>query len=209
MVTVEADLVVVESRLAGGQVRCPGCPGALRPWGWARARRIVGLGESLRPRRGRCGSCRVTHVLLPVTVLARRGYAAVLVWAALVGRGGGAGHRKVAEAVGVPETTVRGWLRRMAARLGSVRELFVAVAVRVGVDVAVPDGLGCPWRDLLGAVGAAVTAVRWRFGDAGLAGTVTPAQVVAAVSGGRLLAPGWPGTGIQHQFTLPPDRAAG
>lgn len=147
--------------------------------------------------------------MLPVTVLVRCGYAAELVWGALVARAGGGGHRKVAEAVGVAESTVRGWLRRMAARLGSVRDVFIGVAVRVGVDVAVPDGLGCAWRDLLAGVGAAVTAVRWRFGDCGLVGAVTPAQVVVAVSGGRLLCPGWPGVGVQHQFTLPLGRLVG
>ena len=36
--TVEADPVRVESRLAAGQVDCPDCRGALRPWGWARPR---------------------------------------------------------------------------------------------------------------------------------------------------------------------------
>jgi hypothetical protein len=40
LVTVEADQVRVESRLASGQVVCPGCLGALRPWGWARPRGV-------------------------------------------------------------------------------------------------------------------------------------------------------------------------
>ena len=36
--TVEADPVLVETRLLGGRVGCPvvGCRGVLRPWGWAR-----------------------------------------------------------------------------------------------------------------------------------------------------------------------------
>ena len=41
--TVEADPVRVESRLAAGQVDCPCCPGALRPWGWARPRGVHGI----------------------------------------------------------------------------------------------------------------------------------------------------------------------
>ena len=36
LVTVEADQFGVESRLVSGQVVCPDCLGALRPWGWAR-----------------------------------------------------------------------------------------------------------------------------------------------------------------------------
>lgn len=205
MVTVEADPVAVEARLAGGAVGCPDCPGVLRAWGWARRRRVLGLG-ALRPRRARCGSCRVTHVLLPVTVLTRRGYSAAVVWAALVARGRGLGYRRVAGLVGVPDTTVRGWLRRMAARLELARVWFTGAAVAVGVDVGVPGGLGCAWRDFLAAVGAAVSAVRWRFGDTGLLGAVTAGQVVVAMSGGRLLAPGWPGGVLQHQFTLPGGR---
>lgn len=75
VVTVEADQFRVESRLAAGQVCCPSCPGTLRPWGWARPRGVRGIAGVLRPRRARCPGCLVTHVLLPVTVLARRAYA--------------------------------------------------------------------------------------------------------------------------------------
>ena len=56
----------------------------------------------------------------------------------------------------------------------------------------IPDGFGCPWSDVQAAVAAAVAAIGQRFGPTGLLGAVTPAQVVVAVSGGRLLAPGWP-----------------
>jgi hypothetical protein len=65
------------------------------------------------------------------------------------------------------------------------------VAVAVGVDVAIPDATGCAWRDLLAAAAAATGALRLRFGAAGLGDMVTPARVAVAVSGGRLLAPGW------------------
>ena len=50
----------------------------------------------------------------------------------------------------------------------------------VGVDVVIPDGAGCPWRDVLAAVQTATTAVRFRFGALGLGGAVTPERVVAA-----------------------------
>ena len=84
MVTVEADPVRVESRLAARQVDCPCCPGVLRPWGWARPRGVHGIDGVRRPRRARCGQCLVTHVLLPVTVLLRRAYAAEVIGAALL-----------------------------------------------------------------------------------------------------------------------------
>ena len=87
MVTVEVDPVRVESRLAAGGIGCPTCgDGVLGGWGYARARRIEGLGDPLRPRRARCRACSVTHVLLPVTVLLRRAYAAERIWAALTAR---------------------------------------------------------------------------------------------------------------------------
>ena len=91
--------------------------------------------------------------------------------------------------------TVRGWLRRLATRLESSRVYLLQVAVRAGVDVAVPTALGCPWRDLLAALGAATAALTGRFGPVGVLGPVTPWQVAAACSAGRLLAPGWPPAG--------------
>jgi len=191
-VTVEADPVLVETRLANGQLPCPGCQGLLRPWGWARARRVHGVAEVLRPRRARCAGCLITHVLLPVTLLLRRGYAADVIGAALAARVDGAGHRSIGARLGVPAATVRGWLRRMGGRLEPVRVFLLQVAHRAGVDLVVPAGLGCPWRDLLAALGAATWALRGRFGSVGVLGPVTAWQVAAACSSGRLLAVGWP-----------------
>ncbi|MGH3984274.1 MAG: hypothetical protein ACRDST_16720 [Pseudonocardiaceae bacterium] len=190
--TVEADQVRVESRLVAGQVDCPDCCGALRPWGWGRPRVVHGLAGVLHPRRARCPACLVTHVLLPVTVLLRRAYAAEVIGAALLARVVGSGHRVIGASLGVPAATVRGWLRVTAARLESTRLHLLRVACRAGVDVAVPKALGCPWRDLLAALGAATAAVTGRFGVFGVLGAVTAWQVAAACSAGRLLAPGWP-----------------
>ena len=198
VVTVWADSVLVEARLFGGQVPCPvvGCQQPLRPWGWARRRRVHGLAGSLRPRRARCGSCLATHVLLPVVVLLRRAYAAEVIGAAVRARAAGAGHRSIGERLRVPSSTVRGWLRRLGGRLGSVRVVLLQVAVRAGVDVTVPAATGSGWRDLLAALEAAKEAVVGRFGPVGVLGpgvlgAVTAWQVAVSCSGGRLLAPGW------------------
>jgi hypothetical protein len=192
MVTVEVDPVRVESRLAAGEIGCPRCgDGVLTGWGHARSRWIDGLADSLRPRRARCRSCRATHVLLPVTVLLRRAYAAERIWAALTARADGSGHRRIGADPGVPAATVRGWLRRAAQRLEQMRVWFLTVAVAAGVDVRIPDTSGCGWRDVLAAVATATAAIRFRFGAVGLLGAVTPDRVVVAASGGRLLAPGW------------------
>jgi hypothetical protein len=194
MVTVEVDAVRVESRLAAGGIECPTCrDGVLGGWGYARARQIEGLSDPLRPRRARCRSCLVTHVLLPVSVLLRRAYAAERVWAVVTARSEGSGHRRIGASLGVPAATVRGWLRRAAQRLEAIRSWFLGVAVTAGVDVRIPDGSGCPWRDVLAAVQVATAAIRFRFGAVGLLGALTPERVVVAASGGRLLAPGWPG----------------
>jgi len=194
LLTVEADPVLVETRLAGGRFACPSaaCSEVLRPWGWARRRAVFGIEGPLRPRRARCGSCLVTHVLLPVTVLLRRAYAADVIGTAIEARAGGAGHRPAGKRLKVPAATVRGWLRRMAGRLEPARVVLLQVAYRAGVDVTVPPAWGCRWRDLLAALATATAAVTGRFGPVGVLGPVTAWQVAVGCSGGRLLAPGWP-----------------
>ena len=74
----------------------------------------------------------------------------------------------------------------------AMRAWFLGVAVTAGVDVRIPDGSGCGWRDTRAAVEAATAAITTRFGAVGLLGAVTPGPVAVAASGGRLLAPGWP-----------------
>ena len=215
MVTVEIDPVCVESRLSAGELRCPVCPrGVLGGWGHARARSVVGCGGRVRPRRARCGDCSVTQVLLPVSLLLRRGYAAELIWAAVVARAGGAGHRRIAVVLGVPASTVRGWLRRMAGRLEAVRIWFISVLVVAGVDVAIPEAAGSGWADVVAAVGAAGSVIVGRFAPAAPAGAapasaVTAAGVAVASSGGRLLSRGWPGDSASAGATRVAPVAAG
>jgi hypothetical protein len=134
----------------------------------------------------------VTHVLLPVTVLLRRADGIRIIWAALLARATGRGHRPISTLLGVPESTVRGWTRRTAGRLEAVRLHFLQIALSAGVDVSVPKASGSAWRDLLTAVGLATVAVTGRFGTTGVIGPVTPWQLAASASGGRLLSPGWP-----------------
>ena len=66
-----------QADLGGSELRCPDCSGQLRRWGFARTRslRCSGGGRvTLRPRRVRCASCRVTHVLLPALAPPHRAY---------------------------------------------------------------------------------------------------------------------------------------
>ena len=133
VVTVGDSVVEVEAALGAGQIACPGCWSALAPWGWARARvvRSVGSAIRLRPRRGRCVSCGASHVLLPVSLLVRRADAVEVIGVGLVLRAAGFGWRPVAERLGRPGATVRGWLRRFAARAEAVRAVFTALLVTV------------------------------------------------------------------------------
>lgn len=193
MVTVEVDPARVESQLAGGELSCPSCPdGVLARWGFARSRRVVGLVDAVRPRRSRCRGCAATHVLLPVSLLLRRAYAAKVIWAVLQARAAGVGHRVIAAAVGVLACTVRGWLRVLGRRVEVVRGWFITVAVTAGVDVSVPAATGTGVGDVLAAVGAARAALVSRFGPGLQVGAVTAVSVAVACSGGRLLSPGWP-----------------
>jgi hypothetical protein len=117
------------------------------------------------------------------------------------------GHRRIGAEIRVPAATVRGWLRRAAGRLEALRVWFLTVAVTAGVDVAIPDGSGCGWRDVLAAVATATAAIGFRFGPVGLLGAVTPGRVAVAASSGRLLAPGWPPAG--GATPVAPDAAEG
>ena len=193
MVTVSADAGSVESRLLAGEISCPGCVvGVLGGWGFARSRSVVGAGGRLQPRRARCRTCLVTHVLLPVVLLLRRAYLAELVWSALQARAAGWGHRRIGADLSVPASTVRGWLRRAAGRLEAARTVFLQHAVAAWVDVAIPRSAGSGWLDLVAAVGVAAGSLSARFGVVpGSDGSVLALTAVAG-SGGRLLSPGWP-----------------
>jgi hypothetical protein len=134
----------------------------------------------------------VTHVLLPVTLLLRRAYVADLIWAAVVVKAAGGGHRLIGARLGIPASTIRGWLRVITGRAQVVRHWFVAVAVTAGVDVSVPRATGSGCGDVIAAVGLATAALAARFGDGPVIGAVTAARVAVVGSGARLLSPGWP-----------------
>src|SRR5674476_1704857 len=73
--------------LGGPELRCPDCPGQLRRWGFARTRWLRSFGGGrvwLLPRRVRCTSCRVTHVLLPALAPPPCAYTIDLVGVALL-----------------------------------------------------------------------------------------------------------------------------
>lgn len=189
VLTVGKDAGEVERRLVEDGLACPGCLGRLRPWGHGRARvvRDSQVRWRLRPRRARCAGCGVTHVLLPVGVLERRADTVGVIGAALARAAAGWGHRRVAERLGRPAATVRGWLRRFQTRAGPLREAFTALLCALDPDPVLPAPAGTAVADAVAAIVAAAGAVTRRW--AVLTGlTVSPWLVAAAVTAGRLLA---------------------
>lgn len=190
MLTVETDVDAVEERLGSGRLACPGCSGVLTRWGRARGRSVRDVDGVLWLvlRRSRCTGCGVTHVLLPVLVLARRADTAAVIGAGLTAKATGAGHRLIAALLGRPPETVRGWLRRFATRVEAVRAVFTGWCRALAPDPVLPGPAGSAWADALAAILAAAAALRSRFG----LGEVPVWQVATAVSAARLLLPGWP-----------------
>jgi hypothetical protein len=127
-------------------------------------------------------------VLLPVVVLLRRADLAEVIGAGLTAKATGAGHRLIAALLGRPVETVRGWLRRFAARVEAVRAVFTGWCRDLAPDPVLPGPAGSAWADALAAISAAAAAVGARF----CIGEVPVWQAATAVSAARLLAPGWP-----------------
>ena len=181
MLTVSPVQDRVESLLAAGELSCPACEGEgrLAPWGWARPRRVgrAGRGREVVPRRSRCHACGATHVLLPVVMLARRGDWAQVIGRALEMRVAGVGQRPIAAVIGVPRSTVRGWLARFVAVAERLRAHFTRWAMWRHPGLVRLDPMGSVPGDALAAIVAAADeaglAGRWRF--------------VSAATGGRLL----------------------
>jgi hypothetical protein len=189
VLTVGNDAERVERMLAEGSLCCPMCGGRLARWGYGLQRVVFGparQGRAVRPRRSRCTACRVTHVLLPARLLLRRPDEAPVIGAALAAAAAGQGHRRAARELGVPEDTVRGWLRRAAGRAGQVREVFTRVAAALSADPVPLEPAGSPLADALVAVAAAAAAAAGRW-PALLA--VSPWEIASAVTNATLMAP--------------------
>jgi hypothetical protein len=121
-------------------------------------------------------------VLLPVGVLLRRRDLAGVIGGALLAKAGGKGHRRIAVELGVPVTTVRGWLRRFAARAELVWGHFTRLAAWLDPGVAASEPRGSPLVCAVEAIGLAAVAASRRLGvHAG------PFEFASGASGGRLL----------------------
>lgn len=180
---VENDPERVEADLAAGLVACPRCGGRLARWSFARRRTLRGEAGpcAARPRRGRCRSCRSTHVLLPDVALLRRVDVASVIGRALMDAAAGAGHRRIAAHLVRPASTVLGWLRRLRSAAPRIAAHFVAWAVRLDPNLGPVAPAGNPLADAAEAIGVAARAASLRLGP-------RPAfSWMSALSAGRLI----------------------
>lgn len=162
-------------------VRCPACGGPTGPWsGYRRHLRADALLVVFVPRV-RCRDCGRTDALLPWFVAPYRYDTVDVIGAALELSGGGQGVRRIAAALGRPETTVRDWIRRFGRVAADLGRVVLAAAVErgwSGWDLPVAPGPRAT---------AAVTALASAWSRR--RGPVAPWRVAALVTGGTLLAP--------------------
>jgi Homeodomain-like domain len=125
----------------------------------------------------------VTHVLLPTVALLRRRDLVEVIGRALLAKAAGRGHRQVAAELGVPATTVRGWLRRLAERAELVRGHFTRLAVWLDPQGSPVEPRGSPLADAVEAIGTAAVAAARRFGSG-----VGPWEFASGATSGQLLA---------------------
>ncbi|MDA1196168.1 MAG: DUF6431 domain-containing protein [Planctomycetota bacterium] len=194
-------LSVAEYAAAGKRIdvprqACPDCGRTLAWWSgywrWLRDRVAVRVWV----RRGRCRTCRRTHVLLPDLVHERRLDSVEVIGEALERSIGGRGMRKVAAAIDVPTSTVRDWRRRHRARAPALLARFAGLAVGLGDDLAdLPTtleaaalaALAAAWARARDRV-AGVAASMWRFwnvvcGGRGLVTNTSPRLGTARTPG--------------------------
>jgi hypothetical protein len=127
-------------------------------------------------------------VLLPAGVLLRRADVVEVIGEALLAAAGGLGQRRVAERVGRPASTVRGWLSRTVRVAERVLAVCAAAVAGFASAFVAPAATGGPVAAVVEMVGALGRAAGLRLG-----GSRSPWRLAAVVTSGRLLAPDAPG----------------
>ncbi len=178
-----AEQARVEAELVDGLLACPSCREVLGPWGHGRERvlRRSSGDWRWRPRRARCRGCAGTHVLLPDLCLLRRQDEVAVIGEAIEAHVAGEGHRPIAERLGVPAGTVRGWLRRFVERADQIRAHFTRCAVALDPQLCPIVPAGSVVADALEALAVAARAWVLRFGPRAVW------QIVSRFSTGGLL----------------------
>lgn len=156
----------VEAQLAAGRLACPGCGGRLSRYGFTAWRTVRGrdAARRVRLRRSACAGCGATHVLVPAWLATRRRDTVEVIGAALAMAARGAGHRRIARALGRPPETVRGWLRCARRNAQALRASGVRWWVALEPEPGPVRPAGSELADAVEAVMLAVRAWRLRFG---------------------------------------------
>lgn len=161
-----------EQALAAGEISCPrpGCGGTLTRWGYGRRRRVRSLGAQtleVRPRRARCTRCLHTQILLPANLQPRLADTTEVIGTALAGKAAGHGHRRIADELQRPASTVRRWMRRATgnAHLQWLWQRGSQALIQLDPDAfnQLPRASG-PLCDALTVLVAAASAARRRLG---------------------------------------------
>jgi hypothetical protein len=121
-------------------------------------------------------------VLLPVVGLLRRLDAVEVIGAALLARAGQRSLRRIAAWLGVPLSTVRGWLGRFATRAELIWGHFARLAAWLDPGVVVSEPRGSPLERAVDAIGVAAVAAARRLGA-----HTGPFEFASGATGGRLL----------------------
>ena len=118
-------------------------------------------------------------------MLPRRADAVEVVGEALLAHAAGAGHRTIATRLGRPAATVRGWLRRFAARAEQTRQHATRWLIRLdpGIFRIEPPRAATPTQTALAVLAAATAAADRQLGPAR-----SRWQLASALCSGRLLA---------------------
>ena len=164
---VGTDEAAVEADLLEGRLSCPSCAGVLGPWGHARTRvlcRARNQKDRRRPRRGRCRSCRKSHVLLGDDTFLRRRDEVAVIGEAIEAKAAGMGHRRIALRLDVPTWRVRRWLRRFRDRAVEITGYFTRWAYALDVSLAPRGPSSGPFADALEAIAVAARAAVLRHG---------------------------------------------
>jgi hypothetical protein len=164
---------------------CPLCSGPTGPWpGYERHLR----GERDRliwVARIRCRECAVTQAMLPWFVLPWRWDTIDAIGRALEMAADKVGVRKIAAAVGRPETTVREWVRRFHAVAETLAAAILALATSLGWSswelptarlprcIAAVGALAGEWRRRYG------TGRRWRITNLITGGRMLPSNIAS------------------------------
>jgi hypothetical protein len=121
-------------------------------------------------------------VLLPVSGLLRRVDLAEVIGAALLARARKASLRQIAAELGVPLSTVRGWLGRFAERAVLIAGHFARLAAWLEPSAVVAEPRGSPLVSAVEAIGVAAVAAARRLGA-----HTGPFEFASGATGGRLL----------------------